>query len=89
MCSAESEASFHTVKFLAEKVTELELPCVITIEGATHKIAQTVIAAAPAKNQRIFVLNSMQSITSRNVQDGANYLAIMADNLEVLKKALN
>ena len=36
-CSAETEASFETVSFLAKKVDELKLPCVLTIEGAQHK----------------------------------------------------
>ena len=84
-CSAESEASFETVKFLAEKVDELNLPCVITIEGTRHKIAQTVINSTKAKDQKIFVLNSMQSAT----HDEASYLSIMRANLEVLKSALN
>ena len=37
-CSAEPEASFETVSFLAKKVDELGLPCVLTIEGAQHRI---------------------------------------------------
>ena len=42
-CSAESEASFETVSFLANKVDELGLPCVLTIEGTQHKIAETIV----------------------------------------------
>lgn len=38
-CSAETEASFETVAFLSKKTDELKLPCVLTIEGANHKIA--------------------------------------------------
>ena len=88
-CSAESEASFHTVKFLAEKVRELNLPCVLTIEGAAHKIAQTVLASAQAKNHKVLVLDSMQSAALRDVQAGKSYLSVMADNLQILKEALN
>ena len=40
-CSAETEASFETVSFLAKKVDELGLPCVLTIEGKNHKLAET------------------------------------------------
>ncbi|MBQ7732984.1 MAG: zinc ABC transporter substrate-binding protein [Synergistaceae bacterium] len=83
-CSAESEASFETVKFLAEKTNELDLAYVMTIEGTRHKIAQTVIANTKAKNQKVLVLNSMQSVSP-----GESYLKIMSDNLEVLKEALN
>lgn len=82
-CSAESEASFQTIKFLAEKVDELNLPCVMTIEGTNHKIAETIIANTAQKNQKILVLNSMQGKI-----DGENYLSIMEKNLEVLKEAL-
>ena len=32
-CSAESEASFETITFLAQKVDELKLPVILTIEG--------------------------------------------------------
>ena len=39
-CSAETEASFETVKFLSEKVDELGLKNVITIEKSDQKIAK-------------------------------------------------
>ena len=35
-CSAETEASFETISFLAKKMDELNLPCVLTIEGVQH-----------------------------------------------------
>lgn len=82
-CSAETEASFQTIKFLSEKVDELNLPCVMTIEGTNHKIAETIIANTAQKNQKVLVLNSMQGKV-----DGENYLSIMEKNLEVLKEAL-
>ena len=40
------------------------------------------------KNQKVAVLNSMQSITSEEIADGTTYLSIMEDNLKVLKAAL-
>lgn len=87
-CSAETEASFETVAFLAGKVDELSLPCVLTIEGAAHDIARTVVKNTSAKNQEILVLDSMQSVTAADVQAGAAYLAIMEQNLKTLKTAL-
>ena len=88
-CSAESEASFHTIKFLAEKVNELNLPCVLAIEGSNHKIPQTVIASTQAKNQKELVLDSMQSVTLKDVQNSITYLSVMADNLKIITEALN
>lgn len=87
-CSAESEASFKTITFLAEKVDELGLKEVFTIEKSDDRIAETVIENTRDKNQKVAVLNSMQSITSEEIADGTTYLSIMEDNLKVLKAAL-
>ncbi|MBR2746104.1 MAG: zinc ABC transporter substrate-binding protein [Erysipelotrichaceae bacterium] len=88
-CSAETEASFETVTFLAQKVDELSLPAVLTIEGTSHRIAETIIQNTAAKNQSILVMDSMQSTTNKDVKNGATYLSIMQKNLSVLKDALN
>ena len=85
-CSAESEASFETVSFLARKVEELKLPCVLTIEGKNHKIAETIVQNTAGKNQKILTMDSMQSTTSQDV--ATTYLSLMAKNLDVLKEAL-
>ncbi len=87
-CSAETEASFETIKFLTTKVDELGLSAVMTIEGANHKIAETIVANTQAKNQKILQLNSLQSTTSEDVKKGATYLSIMEANLAVLTDAL-
>ena len=87
-CSAESEASFETVTFLAKKVDELGLSDVLTIEGKNHKIAKTVVDNTKNKDQKVLTMDSMQSTTAKDVKDGATYLGIMEKNLEVLKEAL-
>lgn len=87
-CSAETEAGFETISFLAKRVDELKLPCVLTIEGAQHKIAETVVRNTTAKNQRVLTMDSMQSTTSKDVKNGTTYLSVMEKNLSVLKEAL-
>lgn len=88
-CSAETEASFETIKFLANKVDELCVTTVLTIENPKHKIAQTVVENTKEKNQKILALNSMQSVTSDDVKNGETYLNVMQSNFDVLKQALN
>ena len=88
-CSAETEASFETVAFLAGKIDELELSNVLKIEGTEHKIAETIIQNTKAKNQQIVTMDSMQSITSKDIEGGTTYLSVMAKNLEALKTVLN
>lgn len=87
-CSAETEASFETVVFLANKLDELGLPAVLQIETADGKIARTIVANTQAKDQQILTMDSMQSTTAKDVAAGASYLAIMEKNLDVLKAAL-
>ena len=87
-CSAETEASFETVSFLAGKMDALGLPCVLTIEGTQHKIAETVVQNTAQKNQQILTMDSMQAVTANDASSGVSYLSIMEKNLSVLKKAL-
>ncbi len=87
-CSAETEASFETITFLSGKVDELSLPAVMTIEGPDHRIAETIVQNTAAKDQRILTMNSMQSVTQKDVDNGTTYLAIMENNLSILKEAL-
>lgn len=88
-CSAETEASFETITFLAQKVDELGLPAVMTIEGTDHRIAETIVQDTQGKDMKILTMDSMQSTTSADVQNGTTYLFVMESNLSVLKDALN
>ena len=88
-CSAESEASFATIIFLAQKVDELALPAVLTIENPKTKIAETVVQSTTAKNQKSLSMDSMQGTTAQDIQSGKTYLAVMEANLNVLTEALN
>lgn len=87
-CSAETEASFETVSFLAGKMDALGLPCVLAIEGTQHKIAETIVQNTAQKNQQILTMDSMQAVTANDAASGVSYLSIMEKNLSVLKKAL-
>lgn len=87
-CSAESEASFETVTFLANKVDELGLRSIMTIEGSDGKIADTIIKATKTGDQQILTLDSMQAVTEKDVAENADYLEIMKNNLSVLTEAL-
>lgn len=88
-CSAETEASFETISFLAGKVDELSLNAVMTIEGPEHRIAETIVQNTEKKDQKILTLDSMQATTSKDVQSGTTYLGIMEANLDILTEALN
>ena len=86
-CSAETEASFETVAFLAGKVKELDLPAVLAIENSDHRVAET-IAQNAGNGAVVLTMDSMQGVTSKDAAADTTYLSIMESNLEVLKQAL-
>lgn len=88
-CSAETEASFETITFLSGKIDELSLNTVLILDGSDGKIAGTIAENAETKDLKILSLNSMQSTTAKDVENGSSYLEIMENNLSVLKEALN
>lgn len=87
-CSAETEASFDTVVFLAEKLNEFSLDKILIIETSDGSIARTVRDSSNAKNQEILVLDSIQSVSQTEIAQGATFISIMEKNLEILQKAL-
>lgn len=87
-CSAETEASFDTVVFLAKKTDELGLSAILQIETSDGSLARTVRENTRTKDQKILTLNSLQSVTAAEVAEGATYLSLMKENLAVLREAI-
>ena len=87
-CSAETEASFETIAFLAGKADELHLPAVLTIENSDQRVAQTIIQNTASKDAALLRLDSMQGTSADDAAAGTTYLSIMESNLDVLKDAL-
>ena len=83
-CSAETEASFETVKFLADKVKALDSKAVLIIDNSDGKLAKTVLETAGKSSVKVEVLDSMQSCGA-----DLDYIKIMTENLEKLKTALS
>ena len=88
-CSAETEASFETVAFLSEKIKEYNLSFVLVLENSDKKVADAIIANTDTKNQKILVINSLQSVTKDEINQGRTYISTMEENLEILKQALS
>ncbi len=87
-CSAETEVSFDTVISLAQRIDALHLSYVLVSETSDQTLAQTIIQNTTDKNQKILVLDSMQSVTEEQIDAGVTYVSIMEDNLDVLSSAL-
>ena len=68
--------------------TELSLPAVLTIDGTDQKIAETIVRNTRGITPQILTLDSMQSVSSKDIENGTAYLSVMEKDLEVLKQAL-
>ena len=66
-CSAETEASFSTIAFLAEKADELGAETIFTIEGSDKSIARSVIESSSGDIE-IAELDSVQSVSDDKVK---------------------
>lgn len=87
-CSAETEASFKTVGFLVSKLNEKKFGYVLVLENSDCRLARTLIRNSKQKSQKILELNSLQSVSKKQLESGISYIDIMEKNLAVLKTAL-
>lgn len=87
-CSAETDASFDTIIFLAKKVDELGLKYILKTETSDTSVVNTIKDNTKNKDQEILTLDSMQSTTSSDISGGVSYLSVMKKNYDVLKQAL-
>lgn len=83
-CSAETEASFETVIFLAKKADE-NGDCIFITETSNGDIARAVNQNTAKKNKKILTLDSMQSVNKKDIKNGMTYISVMQKNLETLK----
>ena len=84
-CSAETGASFDTVKTLADALDTYDLNAVCVTETADRAIADAVIAASGRKAIDVVTMDSMQSTRTG---DGKSYLSVMEENRAALSKLL-
>ena len=84
-CSTDTEASPATIAFLIDKVKEENIPVVLKIELSSDNIARTIAEDSGAK---VLTFNTCHNVTAKDFSEGATYLSLMEQNLEVLKEAL-
>lgn len=83
-CSSETHASFDTLVYMINEVRERGADCIFITDGSTLGIAERISEETGAK---IYVLNSIQSITDAELEEGVGYLELMRENFEVLAEA--
>lgn len=87
-CSAETDASFETVLFLADKLSALDLPCVLVLTGSDARIADAVLANSRDADREVLAVDPLQSVRQSQIDEGFDYLSAMEHNLAAIAKAL-
>lgn len=87
-CSADTDASPDTIIKLSKAVDEHSLKYIAVTENTSGKTAQAVIDNTKDKNQQTVVIDSMQSVSLKDIENGATYIGIMKQNFEAMEKLL-
>ena len=88
-CTTDVDADFDTVIRLIHEADEHNVNYIAVTESSDKALANTVISSTKTKEQKIITLNSMQSITKTQIENGATYISIMQENINQVKTALN
>ena len=84
-CSTETEPSASTVAKLIEIIKEKNIPVVLYIELSSQKVANAI---AKETGTQTMCLQSCQSISKHDFENGETYVSIMQENVKTLKVAL-
>lgn len=85
-CSASTDPSANTVKYLINKVNDEKIPVVFYIEFSQKTVANTVLQSTKAKAME---LHSCHNVSQEDFDSGVGYIELMNRNLEALREALN
>ncbi|MBR4068502.1 MAG: zinc ABC transporter substrate-binding protein [Clostridia bacterium] len=85
-CSEDSEPSVRTVISLVDTVRAEGVPVVFHIEYSSQKTAR-ILAEETGAQLRLF--HGCHTVSAQEIAQGATYVSLMRQNIEVLKEALN
>lgn len=83
--SPEEEPTPSKLAELKKYVKDHKISIIYSEETANKKVAETLSKEAGIKLEE---LNPLESLTEQQMKDGENYISIMKDNLEALKKTI-
>lgn len=87
-CSADFEASFDTIIGLAKVADEHAQDKIIVTETSNQKVAKALIENSKMPEHEILILDSMQSVSRADIDEGKSYLDTMKLNYNTLGIAL-
>lgn len=86
-CSTETEPSSQTIIELVEIVKEENTPVVLYSELNDGTVANLIVEEA-STGASIMQIQTLHNVTLENFENGATWVSLMLENIEVLKQAL-
>ena len=86
-CTTDAEAGFDTVLRLSDRIDEWECRYIFITETSDGRLANAVCDLKKDREIEICVLNSLQSVSSKDIAAGVSYIKIMRENLAVVSAA--
>ncbi|MBP5494274.1 MAG: zinc ABC transporter substrate-binding protein [Lachnospiraceae bacterium] len=84
-CSAESSISFVPVVELSEGLKNNDGNVVFITESGDMSLAETVIEQS-GKDAIVVIIDSLQCVSLKKIEEGATYYSLMKSNLDALKQ---
>jgi zinc transport system substrate-binding protein len=88
-CTTDAEAGFDTVLRLANKLEEWQLSHIFVTEASDGRLASSVCENVNCRQIKVTVLDSMQSVSAKDIELGVSYIGIMENDLAVLSAAFS
>ena len=88
-CGSSSDISLSTVIALSDTLKNSSLDSVVVTESSSGNITSALKKQLGGYSFDTLVLHSCQYVGKGEIEDGASYLSIMKQNVEILREALN
>ncbi len=85
-CSSESEPSLNKISELIAAIKKDDIPVIFNIEFSDGAVAKSI---ADATGAEILTLHSCHNLSKEEIERGEDYISLMKQNAENLRKALN
>ena len=86
-CSTETEPSSKTMEYLIEVVKNENIPVVLYTEMNDGRVANLIISEAK-NGSTALQMQTLHNVTKDKFENGATWVSLMKENIEVLEKAL-
>ena len=88
-CTTDVDASPQTRIRLASLMDGLSAEYIFVTESPVPSLAETVIETTKDKDAKIIVLDSMKSVTLKDIENGVSYISVMKNNIKILDSVIN